>query len=64
VRVTDDPRDRDPRDPFVDNLELPHGLERELVVDGDYRYELNGDESRSLAPIGASAHESLLLDGR
>ena len=48
-----DVRDRDPRDPFVDGLELPRGLERELVVDGDHRYELNGDESRSLATVGA-----------
>ena len=48
-----DPRDRDPRDPFVDGLELPRGPERELVVDGDHRYELNGDESRSLAAVGA-----------
>jgi hypothetical protein len=49
----DDPRDRDPRDPFVEGLELPRGLEREVVVDGDHRYELNGDDSRSLATIGA-----------
>src|SRR5438105_7367233 len=49
----DDPRDPDPRDPFVEGLELPSGLEREIVVDGDHRYELNGDESRSLATIGA-----------
>src|SRR5882762_10416073 len=49
----DDPRDRDPRDPFIDDLELPSGLEREIVVDGTDRYELNGDDSRSLATIGA-----------
>jgi len=49
----DDPRDRDPRDPFIDGLELPRGLEREIVIDGDHRYELNGDDSRSLATIGA-----------
>jgi len=48
-----DPRDRDPRDPFVEGLELPRGLEREVVVDGDHRYELNGDDTRSLATIGA-----------
>lgn len=28
-----DPRDRDPRDPFVDALDLPCGLKRELVQD-------------------------------
>src|SRR2546426_2714699 len=52
-RERDDSRDRDPRDPFVQGLELPSGLEREVVVDGNYRYELNGDDSRSLAAIGA-----------
>jgi len=49
----DDPCDRDPRDPFVDGLELPRGREREVVVDGDGRYELNGDDSRALVAIGA-----------
>jgi len=49
----DDPRDRDPRDPFIDGLELPRGLEREIVIDGEHRYELNGDDSRTLASIGA-----------
>jgi hypothetical protein len=46
-------RDRDPRDVFLDGLELPRGLEREIVMDGDHRYELNGDDSRSLATVGA-----------
>ena len=49
----DDPRDRDPRDRFIAGLELPSGLEREIVVDGEHRYELNGDDSRTLASIGA-----------
>jgi hypothetical protein len=57
----DDTRDRDgdarerddPRDPFVNGLELPRGPERELVFDGDHRYELNGDDSRTLATVGA-----------
>src|SRR5438067_6978880 len=48
-----DPRDRDPRDPFIDGLELPRGLERDVVFDREHRYELNGDDSRSLATIGA-----------
>ena len=48
-----DTRDRDPRDPFVDGLDLPRGLEREVVLDGDHRYELNGDDVRTLAAIGA-----------
>lgn len=46
-------RDVDPRDPFVDGLELPRGPEREIVVDGGRRYELNGDDSRTLATVGA-----------
>jgi hypothetical protein len=43
----------DPRDVFLDGLELPRGLEREIVLDGHHRYELNGDDSRSLATVGA-----------
>jgi hypothetical protein len=46
-------RDIDPRDPFVDGLELPRGPEREIVLDGDHRYELNGDDSRTLATVGS-----------
>ena len=37
-------RDHDPRDAFLRDLELPRGPEREVVVDGDHRYELNGDD--------------------
>jgi hypothetical protein len=49
-----DPRDHDPREPFVEGLELPHGLERELVQDDrENLYELNGEDSRMLATIGA-----------
>jgi hypothetical protein len=44
----------DPRDPFVDGLDLPRGLERELVQDDrENLYELNGEDSRTLATIGA-----------
>jgi hypothetical protein len=43
----------DPRDVFLDGLELPRGLEREVVLDRDHRYEINGDESRTLATTGA-----------
>ncbi|SRR5712691_3727995 len=46
-------RDHDPRTAFLHDLELPRGPEREVVVDGDHRYELNGDDSRSLATVGA-----------
>ncbi len=49
-----DPRDHDPREPFIEGLELPHGLERELVQDDrENLYELNGEDSRMLATIGA-----------
>jgi hypothetical protein len=49
-----DGRDRDSRDPFVDGLELPRGLERELVQDDrEHLYELNGEDSRMLATVGA-----------
>jgi DNA-binding MarR family transcriptional regulator len=50
-----DPRKRvyDPRDAFLDGLEPPRGLEREVVLDRDHRYELNGEESRTLAATGA-----------
>ncbi len=62
------PRDRgnDPRDVFLDRLELPRGQERELALDRDRLYELDGDESRSLATIGAFRviPEQELLDSR
>jgi hypothetical protein len=49
-----DGRDRDPRDPFVDGLDLPRGLERELVQDDhEHLHELNGEDARMLATIGA-----------
>jgi hypothetical protein len=49
-----DPRERDPRNPFVEGLDLPRGAERELVIDDrDREYELNGEDSRMLATIGA-----------
>jgi len=67
ARDEDDPRDRDEdsrdrdsrerdldsRDVFLEGLELPRGLEREIVMDGDHRYELNGEDSRTLATVGA-----------
>ena len=51
-----DPRERDaddPRDVLLDGLELPRAPEREIVLDGDHRYELNGEDSRTLATVGA-----------
>jgi hypothetical protein len=44
--------DHDPRDGLLRDLDLPRGEERELVVDRDRVYELNGDDSRTLAAVG------------
>ena len=55
ARVYDE-RDRaehDPRDGLMHDLDLPRGEERELVVDRDRVYELNGEDSRTLAAVGA-----------
>jgi DNA-binding MarR family transcriptional regulator len=51
-----DARDRDPIDPrdaFTQDLDLPHGLDRERVTDGDDVYDLRGSEVRTLATVGA-----------
>lgn len=45
--------DRDPRDVFTNDLDLPRGRERRSVRDRDRVYDLNGDESRMLGTIGA-----------
>ena len=50
-----DPRDRDERDPrdgLMRELDLPRGDERELVVDRDRVYELDGEGSLTLAAVG------------
>jgi hypothetical protein len=44
--------DHDPHDSLIHDLDLPRGEERELVVDRDRVYELNGEDSRSLAAVG------------
>ena len=44
--------DHDPRDSLIHDLDLPRGEERELVLDRDRVYELNGEESRTLAVVG------------
>lgn len=52
----DDVRDRervDPRDVFVNNLDMPRDRERELVHDRDREYRLRGSESRALSLVGA-----------
>ncbi len=48
-----DSRDVDPRDVFVNKLDLPRGPERELVRDRDGEYDLRGSESRTLSTVGA-----------
>jgi len=51
----DDSRDRDPVDPrdaFVEKLDLPRGLERELVRDRGREYDIRGSESRTLSIVG------------
>jgi DNA-binding MarR family transcriptional regulator len=46
-------RDRDPRETFTRDLNLPRGREREIVRDRDREYTLRGSESRTLATVGA-----------
>ncbi|HEX4568519.1 MAG TPA: hypothetical protein VH138_17930 [Vicinamibacterales bacterium] len=51
-----DPRDReeyDPRDGLMREVDLPRGDERELVVDRGRVYEIDGEDSRALAAVGA-----------
>lgn len=46
--------DRDePRDVFTKNLDVPRGRERRPVRERHRVYEIDGDESRALATIGA-----------
>lgn len=54
ARVYDE-RDRDdgPREGLMHDLDLPRGEERELVAVRDRMYELDGEESRTLAAVGA-----------
>jgi hypothetical protein len=46
-------RDRDPRDAFTRDLNLPRRHERAIVHDRDREYTLRGSESRTLATVGA-----------
>lgn len=51
-----DERDRDEHDlldGLMHDLDLPRGEERELVLDRDRVYELNGEDGRTLAAVGA-----------
>jgi len=55
ARVYDerDRADQDPRDGLMHDLDLPRGEAREFVVDRERMYELNGEDSRALAVVGA-----------
>ena len=46
-------RDDDPREGLMRDLDLPRGEERELVVARDHVHELEGEDSRTLAAVGA-----------
>jgi len=45
--------DRDPRDVFTKDLDLPRGRERRPVRERDRVYEIDSTESRMLATVGA-----------
>ena len=54
ARVYDErDRDDDPRDGLMRDLDLPRGEERELVALRDRVHELDGEDSRTLAAVGA-----------
>ena len=55
ARVYDerDRADHDPRDGLMHDLDLPRGEACELVVDREHVYELNSEDSRALAVVGA-----------
>ena len=54
ARVYDErDRDDDPRESLMRDLDLPRGQERELVVVRDRVHELDGEDSRTLAAVGA-----------
>ena len=40
------------RDGLMRDLDLPRAHERELVIDRDRVYELDGEDSRTLAAVG------------
>src|SRR5438309_6054898 len=55
-RSGSDPRERDqvdPRDVFMEHVDLPRGLDREQVHTHDHDYTLRGSETRTLTTVGA-----------
>jgi len=41
-----------PGDAFLEKLDLPRGLERQLVHERDREYDIRGSESRTLSIVG------------
>ena len=55
-RAGSDAREReqvDPRDVFMEHVDLPRGLEREHVHAHNHDYTLRGSETRTLTTVGA-----------
>src|SRR5207245_8845716 len=55
-RAGSDARERDqvdPRDVFMEHVDLPRGLDREHVRTHDHDYTLRGSETRTLTTVGA-----------
>ena len=55
-RAGSDPRERDqidPRDVFMEHVDLPRGEDREHVYTRDHVYKLRGSETRTLTTVGA-----------
>lgn len=50
---TSERRERDPRNVFTRDLDLPYGRERERVRDRDRTYDIDGSEARMLATVGS-----------
>jgi hypothetical protein len=50
---TTDDRERDARDGFTRDLDLPRGRDRERVRDRDRIYDIDGSETRMLATVGS-----------
>ena len=55
-RAVSDARERaqiDPRDVFMEHVDLPRGLDREHVHTHHHDYTLRGSETRTLSTVGA-----------
>lgn len=52
-RERDSRDNRDPRDVFMRDVDLPRGVDREIVRNRDHEYALRGSETRTLSTVGA-----------